>query len=74
MAKADHYASKEEFAKDLAGVDELNRLRIVKVWERYAQKYDVEIFERGDQSLVDYVWELRTRVRAAKHAKEDGCR
>lgn len=66
MHKHESYRDKDEFAHDLDGVYEAaDRQKVTKIWEDRAHKYGVELPEREDRSLVDYLWELRALVRAA---------
>lgn len=71
MYKHEPYKDKAEFAHDLDGVcAAADRQKVTKIWEDRAHKYGVELPEREDRSLVDYLWELRAVVRAAWNEKQ----
>ena len=63
-AKTEPYANKEQFANEFLRVYGADRQKVVSVWEARARERGIEL-ERGDMTLVDYVWELRRQVRAA---------
>lgn len=57
--------AKEDFEKTWEALPEDRKKVLQSLWERRAAKIGIDLPKRGE-SLVEYVWELRRLLRAAR--------